>query len=433
MEGHLGIGGARSVRERTDIAPFVRHRPVRALGRADIPPCPADAYDVGSKPTGSLPAAGAYLAGTGPRPARPAPRCPFDLRRLLLALLALVPLLLGAGPSWRSAPPVDPRLSSRIEAPPFPEGWEIRAGTHAVVGGDPDDLGTVRRVLRHVEVAIPRIAADLGIPAGRRARIYVAHTAEQFRTLQPGTPEAWADATAWPGPALVFLRSSRLRPGTAPPLEQVLDHEIAHLLLGQTFRGAPVPRWLQEGVAQVVAGEYTPETMRRIARGAPTGHLIPLRELTVGFPADPLRAQLAYAESADIVAFLRGHYGEEALRTLVRELASGQAAGAAVRAATGESLEDVDRAWQADLGPGGLLLPGLVNDGLWWGLGGLLLVLGAIRVRRRTRARRARLAREEALEDALALARARAAAGLPQASAPPAADDPALRGPPQGG
>lgn len=291
-----------------------------------------------------------------------------------------------------------------MQAPPFPEGWTERVGTYAVVAGDPVDLGTVRRVLRHVEKAIPRIAEDLGLPTGRRAHIYVARTAAQFRDLQPGPPDAWADATAWPGAALIFVRSPRLRPGTAPPLEQVLDHEIVHLLLGQTFRGSSVPRWLQEGVAQVVAGEYTPKTVRTLARRASGGGLIPLRDLTGGFPTDPLRAELAYAESADIVAFVRGRWGDEALRILVRDLAAGQAAGAAVRAATGESLEDVDRAWQAAVRPKGLLLPGLVDESLWWGLGGLLLVLGAIRIRRLTRRRRQRLVQEEAIEDALARA-----------------------------
>jgi len=354
-------------------------------------------------------------------PAGPSPRWTFALRSLLLALVALLPLLLGAGPSWTSPPPPDPRLSARNAAPPFPDGWEVRTGAYAVVAGDPADRGTVRRVLRHVEAAIPRIAEDLGVPTGRRALVYVAHTADQFRSLQPGTPDAWADATAWPGAALIYLRSPRLRPGTAPPLEQVLDHEIAHLLLGQTFRGAPVPRWLQEGVAQVVAGEHSPETVRRIARGAPGGDLLPFRELTAGFPADPLRAQLAYAQSADVVAFIRGRWGDEALRTLVRELASGRAPGAAVRAATGVSLDEVDRAWRAALGPRGLVLPGLVDDGLWWGLGGLLLVFGALRVRRRTRARRERLAREEAYEDALARARAAADEARALADRPPGA------------
>jgi hypothetical protein len=378
----------------------------------------------------SPPAGGAYLPGADRRvPPASTPRCPFDLRRLLVVIVALIPLLVGAGPSWTSAPPPDPRLSVHLQAPPFPEGWEVRAGSYTVVGGEPEDLRIIRRVVHHAEEAIPRIAQDLGIPTGRRARIYIAHTAEQFRGLQPGRPESWADATAWPGPALIYLRSPRLRPGTAPPLEQVLDHEIAHLLLGQTFRGASVPRWLQEGVAQVVAGEYTPDTVRRIARGAPGGDLIPLRDLTAGFPADPMRAQLAYAESADIVAFLRGRWGDEALRVLVRELASGQAAGAAVRAATGQSLDDVDRAWRGRVNPRGLLLPGLVNDGLWWGLGGLLLVLGAIRVRRRTKLRRARLGREEAWEDALARARA----AVPEARGPGPGTSDGLPSPPSGG
>jgi hypothetical protein len=76
-----------------------------------------------------------------------------------------------------------------------------------------------------------------------------------FRALQPGQPPTWADATAYPAAGPICLRAPALRSGTDTRLEQVLDHELVHVLLGRAFAPAQPPTWLQEGIARVFAGE----------------------------------------------------------------------------------------------------------------------------------------------------------------------------------
>ncbi len=306
---------------------------------------------------------------------------------------------MGAGsPSWNAAP-AQPVAQLAMEAPvEFPEHWLVERGLYTTVGGDPGDRAAVKRLALHAEQAVPRIAEQLGLPTGRHVRIFLTHSAAQFQQLQPGRPEAWADATAWPLRAEIYLRAPRVRAGTARPLEQVLDHEITHVLVGQRFHGAQVPRWLHEGLAQVVAKEYSAETTSAISRGMLGDNLLSLDDLVAGFPHDPLRAHLAYAQSADLVAFIRNTYGEESLRVLVRELAGGRPVRAAFREATGEGLDEVDQAWRSRLESSKLWFPSLVGDGAWWGLGGVLLLLGYLRVRRRNRERRAALEREDALQ-----------------------------------
>jgi hypothetical protein len=285
-----------------------------------------------------------------------------------------------------------------LEAPPaFPEHWVAEEGLYAVVAGDPSDRAAVRRVAQHVEEAVPRIAEQLDLPTGRRLRVYVAHSQAEFEALQPGRPESWVDATAYPHRALIFLRAPRVRPGTAKPLEQVVDHEITHVLVEQSFHGAPVPRWLHEGLAQVVAREFDQEVTKAISQGMLGDGLISLDSLVEGFPHDPLRARLAYAQSADLVAFIRNEYGLEALQLLLREMAAGTPVRAAFRHATGKSLEQVDGAWRARLQRSQLWFPPLVSDSVWFALGGFVLFGGWLRVRRRNRERRAWLEREEAL------------------------------------
>ncbi len=313
------------------------------------------------------------------------------------------------------------------EPPPWPEHWVLREGLYATVGGDPADQAVVRRISRHVEEAVPRIAKQLGVPTGRTLRVYVAHSQDQFSAIQPGTPPSYADATAYPLRALVFLRAPRLRPGMAKPLEQVTDHEITHVLLEQRFHGEPVPRWLHEGLAQYVAKEYSEETTRALSRGVLGDSLYSLDYLVTGFPDDPLRAQLAYAQSADLVAFLRNEHGEDDLRELVRQLAIGTPVRAAFREATGQSMDEVDQAWRSRLQKSHLWFPPLVSDSMWFAVGGLVLFVGWLRVRRRNRERRAWMEREEALERELEALWQQHLGPRPEPEDPPWGTPPGLR------
>ena len=311
---------------------------------------------------------------------------------------------IGAGsPSWTSASAPSTAARALEAPPPWPEHWVVEEGLYAAVAGDPADRPAVRRVARHIEEAVPRIAEQLGLPTGRRMRVYVTHSQDQFDQLQPGNPSDWVDATAYPHRALIFLRAPRLRPGTAKPLEQVTDHEITHVLVEQSFHGAPVPRWLHEGLAQVVAREYSQETTQAISKGMLGDSLLTLGDLVEGFPRDPLRAQLAYAQSADLVAFIRNEFGEVAVQDLLREMAGGTNVRAAFRKATGQSLDQVDSAWRARLQKSQLWFPPLVSDSVWFALGGFVLFGGWLRVRRRNRERRARMEREEELQRQLDL------------------------------
>jgi hypothetical protein len=322
-----------------------------------------------------------------------------------LSLLALAALLFFSpgswAVSWESIPEaVDTTL--QLEAPPRPPGHYISLqGTYATFHGRTSDQATLERLAAHAALAIPRIAERLGIGAGRHIEITLADDERVFRTLQPGTPPSWADGTAYPQRALVYLKSPSIRPGTAKPLEQVLDHEITHVLLGQAFGAEPVPRWLQEGLAQWVAGEITPELPARIARHTWGGSLLTLDDLTDGFPADPLRADLAYAQSADLIAYVADEYGPETIPVLVQAIAAGQPVRAAFRTATGESAEEIDRAWRGRLTSGHIELAAFGNDMLWFGLGAPLVLFAFWGVRRRNRLVLARWAREEEAEERL--------------------------------
>lgn len=273
----------------------------------------------------------------------------------------------------------------RLEPAPMPPvGFVALPGVYATLYGAPSDRQTLESLAEHAAISIPEIAGRLGIGAGPAMHITLADDEQAFRDMQPGHPPDWADGTAWPQRRLIYLKSPSIRGGTAKPLKQVLEHEITHVLLGQAFGPRPVPRWLQEGLAQWVAGEIGPETTHRLSQGL-LGELLTLDQLTDGFPKDPVRASLAYAQSADLIAFVAQEYGEEAIGVLVQEMAAGKHHNAAFRAATNDSADEVDRIWRGRLEASPLWISAITGDSFFFGLGAPLTLAAFLMVRRRNR------------------------------------------------
>ena len=315
------------------------------------------------------------------------------------ALLLFAPIApaadLRAAPSW----------TDHLEAtePAMPPSWTTVSGPFLRVSGPPDHLDTLIRIADHGAEALPRLSDALDLPVGGTVHVYIVDSQEAFRQLQPGAAPLWADATAYPALGAIYLRDPSVRDGTAKPLEQVFEHELVHILLGRAFAPTVPPSWLQEGVAQVLAGEAGPEVAAQIRDGIAQGGLLPLDHLESGFPRDANRARLAYAESADFVAWLQARHGPGVVSGLIAATRGGAEMPAAVRAVTSELLDDVEAEWSARF-PSRLTLTGvnLLGDTFLLGMGGVLLAVGGVMRKRRFHQRMEALAREEARIDALA-------------------------------
>lgn len=319
--------------------------------------------------------------------------------RVLLALwLLLFAPLRALAAEWAVAPSREaPALW--VAEDNLPASFERMPGVVADVWSTAADRGTAQRLANHAAEAAPRLAEQLGVGTGPVIQIVLAPTEQQFRSLQPGRTPIWADGTAWPRQGVLFLRSPRIRAGTATPLTTVLEHEIVHVLLGQAFGAREVPYWLQEGVAKVLAREFTPDMTRALATGALGDDLMSLERLTGRWPQGELDARLAYAQSADFIAWLRETHGREALPALVREMAMGRSVDAAMRAATGQPMAAVEAAWLSRLQSRPLPLQLLADGGVFMLIAlGVFVVGGALRLRR-NRARLERWARDEELHD----------------------------------
>lgn len=316
---------------------------------------------------------------------------------------ALVLFLWFAQPAqaqeWSAAPAV---TITEVALPPVEHGLLTVPGVYVEVVGQPEEAAVMRRLGRHANRSVRALAEELGMPVGGTIRVMLTSSQQDFDEDQPGDAPTWADATAYPGRGLIYLRSPRVRPGTAQPLETVLDHELTHIVLGRAFAPEQAPRWLQEGVARVMAGEHTPDTTRELARGVLTGAIRTLDDLDEGFYSHHGQASLAYAQASDFVSWFRVTYGDDAFRGLLGEMAGGRDLRGAIYRSTGEFHDEVERAWRSRLTrDGGLRWYALFNENLAWLVAAILGVWATIRSRRRFHARLAEMEREEAEHDAL--------------------------------
>jgi hypothetical protein len=302
----------------------------------------------------------------------------------------------------------NPELEAAMDVPLVPEHWTTVYGSFLRFHGEPTDLKLMMALSEHASERLPELATQLRVPIGDTIHVYVASSDHEFHTLQPGRAPSWADGVAYPALGVIYLHSPRARSGTGKPLTAVLDHELVHIILGRAFYPNPTPQWLQEGVAQVWAGEFTPDTTRRLADGMLGGGLLSLSSLDKGFPDDAVRAQLAYAQSADLVSWLEGTYGPETISGLVAQLVAGQGMEGAVYQVTGDYLDDVEAAWKDRLeGDIPLSITALTGENTWWVIGALILAVAGFMRRREFHRRIQKMGEEEALVDEL-LARMRA-------------------------
>lgn len=168
-------------------------------------------------------------------------------------------------------------------------------------------------------------------------------------------PEAVA-GLADPDAGLILLSAAALasRPDRLHP---VILHEMAHLFVARCTEGAALlpPRWLNEGIAMWVSGEWdlgadwtsNRDALLRdalAAGGAPS-----FRELEGSFPEGPF-FHVAYAQSLSFTEWMVRRRGENGLRELLRRLDRDEDPEPAFAHVYGLSLATAEKAWRESVG-----------------------------------------------------------------------------------
>jgi len=204
------------------------------------------------------------------------------------------------------------------------------------------DARPAARVLEVAEGRGSSVAHSAGLAELGPVSIYVASTADEFRTLTYGGVPDWGAGCAFPDRGVIVIRN----PVTAPDplhMEDVVVHEIAHIAAGRVLGGVRVPRWFHEGIAMTLAGEWRLPRSSVLAGAGAGGGLIPLDELAGAFPSGAADAMLAYSESFYAVRFLMEEAGQATPAQVLSGIAAAGSFEEGVEALSGRTLPVFER------------------------------------------------------------------------------------------
>jgi hypothetical protein len=208
-----------------------------------------------------------------------------------------------------------------------------------------------QEVLATLESGYDDLDARLGLRPGRSIRVVV---------YDPAAFDA-AYAGLFRFPAAGFTGDAIHVRGdvqVTAELVRVLHHELVHAALAADAPSAPIPGWLNEGLAEWfsarAAGQRLPSAgeWAALERAHAAGALPPLAALaSPSFGGlGPRDAALAYLESFAFVAWLAARHGERALRDGVRDFVRTGDLERALRRQLGTDLARAEAQFRAELG-----------------------------------------------------------------------------------
>ncbi|MFO0600142.1 MAG: hypothetical protein U0228_32840 [Myxococcaceae bacterium] len=279
-----------------------------------------------------------------------------------------------------------------------PEPAVIRTARFEFVS-TPRSEDAAKRLGPEFERARDRIAELLGgdYPGVTQVRVGMGREEYESLAVPGGKPPSWAVALAYPGQNIVLVEARSL--GT-PDGPLTMRHELVHVALGQLGKGWP--HWFQEGLAMELTGErkWRTDQLSTLTRAVAQGRVFHFEDLSAGFPESPDDVEIAYAQSAAFVDFLRARHGTPAFRHLIERVGAGDAFEKAFGVAFHVPLVVEEDAFRAELPrkyPWWPLL--LSGESLLWGLTAGLVVLAFVRRRKAVRELRAEQLRVEVLHE----------------------------------
>lgn len=315
---------------------------------------------------------------------------------VLAPLLALA--LMVAPPPPIDAPPLQMPSSGPVTAGSL-ETRELRTARFRIVH-TARAKGAAAYLARDLEAVRDDIAALLGRDWPGITEIRLGFGREEYEALAlpGGHPPSWAIALAYPGSNIVLVEAHSLVTGEGP---LTLRHELVHVALGQF--GSVWPHWFQEGLAQELTGErkWHVQQVATLTRAVTQDRVFFFDDLVAHFPQYPDDVEIAYAQSAAFVEFLRDRHGSAAFQRLIDRVSGGDSFEKAFGVAFYLPLSMEEEAFRKELPRRYPWWPLLLSGGtlVWIGTSGLV-VLAWVRRRRAVKALRAEQLRVETLHEA---------------------------------
>jgi hypothetical protein len=207
---------------------------------------------------------------------------------------------------------------------------------------------------------------------------------------------SWVAGYALPEQGVVVLLPARSPRYPDSSFEDLLRHEVAHVLVGRASNHRPLPRWFHEGVAMIAGLAWGLEEQTRLATTLLRGGEVPMAAVDRRFTGGEGEVRSAYTLAGAFVRDLLRRHGREAVGAILSGVAAGLPFDEAFARATGTTLAEAERTFWESQTFWYRWVPFLTSSVVLWILITLLALWAMQRRRRRDAAQRAVWEAEEA-------------------------------------
>lgn len=239
------------------------------------------------------------------------------------------------------------------------ETWEKLSGKHFIIYYHPgwEEAGA-KKVLREAENYYKEIVDELGFTRysdfwtwDQRAKIFIFPNQSAFlkRTGAPAWSMGYSDRDShlFQSRAIVTYQQEKTL------FDELMPHEISHLIVHDFIPLGNIPVWVDEGLAQLhEKNKYiaADAMMRRLVGQGQYIHLEYLNRWDIRREKDAKKVEIFYAQSLSMIRFLREEQGAENFRQFCRNLRDGKPIVQALQSAYPRrirSLKDLEQLWVA--------------------------------------------------------------------------------------
>jgi hypothetical protein len=251
----------------------------------------------------------------------------------------------------------------------------------------PPDLAAARARLESVDPERLRAIAPLvGLDRpGAPIRVVLAPEGSDWARSMP----PWVAGFALVDDGVIVLFPNRSPVYPHDTIEDVLRHEVAHVLIGRAAAGHAVPRWFHEGLALAAERPWGLRDRTRLIAELALGPRHTLASLDALFQGEVTEQTRAYAVSGALVRDLLARHGRLLPSTVLARVADGVPFDVAFEQVTGRSLLAAEAAFWRDQRVWTTWLPLVTSTTTLWLIVAVLAVYAMRRLRAQRAARRA--------------------------------------------
>jgi len=161
-------------------------------------------------------------------------------------------------------------------------------------------------------------------------------------TLAAKSAPAWISGYAFSDRDVAVLLPARTPSYPDSTFEELVLHEVGHILVFRAVGGGEIPRWFNEGLALFIGRPWRLEDHSRVTWALVSGRRVSLVDLEPYFNTTREAARHAYALAGAFVQDLVHREGADGVAQILAAVADGSSFEEAYLEITGETLADAE-------------------------------------------------------------------------------------------